>query len=190
MRSMLKKAIFVMALAAAGAAPAQESSSPEAAPVARPTRPERPAAPAVSAGDCATPSIRDRLLADPEAVIRAAGSYGTALNAYSDQLMRWRGDQLVRSGRWTRDDERAFAMRILDDPEFGREAEAGMAMAGEVMQPMIRVADESLPPEERCRSLIAAQDVFDRITASIETQYGIIDRLFEAETQRLGVSLD
>jgi len=190
MRSMLKTAVLAVALWTAAAAPAQDGSSSDAPPVTRPTRPERPAAAAVSASDCATPSVRDRLLADPEAVIEEAARYGTALNAYSDQLMRWRGNQLARTGRWSRDDEVAFGMRILEDPDFSREMEAGFRLAHEVVEPMMKVGDDSRPVEERCLALVAAQDVFDRITASVEIQWAIIDRLFAAEAQRLGVTVE
>ena len=190
MRSMLKTAVLVMALATGAAAPAQDGSSSESPPVARPMRPERPATAAVSATDCATPATRDRLLADPEAVIAEAARYGTALNAYSDQLMRWRGEQLTRTGRWSRDDELAFGMRILENPDFSRELEAGFRLAHEVVEPMMKVGDDSRPAEERCLALVAAQRVFDRVTASVEIQWAIIDRLFAAEAQRLGVTVE
>ena len=146
--------------------------------------------PSPSAADCAAPATRDALLADPEAVIHAAGRYATALNAYSDQLMRWRSDQLVSTGRWTRDDALAFGLRILEDADFSREMETGFRLAHEVVEPMMKVGDDRRPAAERCEALIAAQGVFDRITASVETQWGIIDRLFAAEAQRLGVALD
>ena len=47
------------------------------------------------------------------------------------------------------------------------------------------IGDESVDPVERCRSLIAIQGAFQRITALVELQWGIIDRLFAAEAARL-----
>ena len=95
-----------------------------------------------------------------------------------------------RINRWTQDDKGAFGMRILQDPDFGRELEAGMGLVGEIMEPAMKIGDESVDPVERCRSLIAIQGAFQRITASVELQWGIIDRLFAAEAARLGVALE
>ena len=136
--------------------------------------------------DCEVPATRDALLADPEAAMQAASRYGMELHAYSDQLMEWRSEQLLRSGRWTQDDKGAFGMRILQDPDFSRELEAGLRLVGEMMEPAFKIGDESIAPVERCLSLIAVQNALQRITASVEVQSGLIDRLFAAEAARVG----
>jgi hypothetical protein len=189
MRPGLKAAGLALALLLDNGALAQEQAEAPA-PVTRPAPPRRPELPMPSEADCEVPATRDALLADPEAAMQAASRYGLELNAYSDQLMEWRSDQMLRSGRWTRDDKAAFGMRILQDPEFGRELEAGLGLVGEIMEPAMKIGDESVDPIERCRSLIAIQGAFQRITASVEAQWAIIDRLFAVEAARLGVTLE
>ena len=191
MRSALKAAGIALALLMAGGAQAQEQATlADPAPTTRPTPPQRPDLPLPSGSDCEVPATRDALLADPEAAMQAASRYAMELNAYSDQLMEWRSEQLLRTGRWSQDDKGAFGMRILQDPDFGRELEAGLGLVGEMMEPAMKIGDESLDPVERCRSLIAVQNVLQRIGTSVEVQWGIIDRLFAAEAQRLGVVLN
>jgi hypothetical protein len=104
--------------------------------------------------------------------------------------MAWRGDQLIESGRWTAADRSAFGMRILEDPDFAREMEAGFNLALAVVEPAMMIGDTGLAAGERCRALIAVQDAFDRITVAVERQWAIIDGLFAAEAGRLGVTLD
>ena len=190
MRTALKAAGIALVLLMAGGAQAQEQAPLAAAPTPRPTPPQRPDLPLPSGSDCEVPATRDALLADPEAAMQAASRYAMELNAYSDQLMEWRSEQLLRTGRWSQVDKGAFGMRILQDPDFGRELEAGLGLVGEMMEPAMKIGDESLDPVERCRSLIAVQNVLQRIGTSVEVQWGIIDRLFAAEAQRLGVVLD
>ena len=185
MRIGLKATGIALALLLASGAQAQAP-----APVTRPLPPQRPELPLPSEADCEAPATRDALLADPEAAMQAASRYAMELNAYSDQLMEWRSYQMLQSGHWTEADKGAFGMRILQDPEFGRELEAGLGLVGEMMEPAMKIGDESVDPVERCRSLIAIQGAFQRITASVELQWGIIDRLFAAEAARLGVALE
>ena len=189
MRSGLKAAGLALALLSGSAALAQEQSEAPA-PVARPAPPQRPDLPLPTEADCEVPATRDALLADPETAMQAASRYAMELNAYSDQLMEWRSEQLLQSGRWTQDDKGAFGMRILQDQDFGRELEAGLGLVGEMMEPAMMIGDTSLAPVERCRSLIAVQNVLQRISSSVEVQWGIIDRLFAAEGQRVGATLD
>lgn len=187
MRTGLKAAGIALALLLANSVQAQEQAP---APVTRPVPPQRPELPLPSEADCEVPATRDALLADPEAAMQAASRYAMELNAYSDQLMEWRSDEMLRSGHWTSEDKAAFGMRILQDPEFGRELEAGLGLAGEIMEPAMKIGDESVDPVDRCRSLIAIQGAFQRITTSVEVQWTIIDRLFAAEAARLGVTLE
>jgi len=189
MRIGLKATGIALALLLASGSGAQEPTQ-ASNPVTRPVPPQRPELPLPSEADCEAPATRDALLADPEAAMQAASRYAMELNAFSDQLMEWRSDQLLRTGHWTEENRSAFGMRILQDPEFGRELEAGLGLVGEIMEPAMKIGDESVDPAERCRSLIAVQGAFQRITASVEVQWGIIDRLFAAEAARLGVTLE
>ena len=189
MRSGLKAAGLALALLLDGGALAQEQAEAPA-PITRPAPPRRPDLPLPTDADCEVPATRDALLADPEAVIMASSQYARDLNLYTDQLMNWWSEQLIQSGRWTEQDKSEFGMRILQDPEFGREFEAGLDLVGEVMEPAMLIGDESRPADERCRAIIAAQQAFDGITASVEVQWGIINRLFAVEAARLGVSLE
>lgn len=180
-----KVAIF---LALAGPALAKE---PAAAPATvQPTRPERPTLPVVAATDCQDVTRRGALLADPMPIVDAVTSYGRALNAYGQALNQWRSDQLTRSGRWSAENRQHFAMRILDHPEIQRGLEANFGLVGEMMEHSLLIGDARKPPLERCRSLVAIQGYFDRITASVETQWQLIDRMFAQEAVRIGVTLD
>ena len=166
------------------------SASAETRPQQRPAPPERPAIPAPTAADCEVPATRDALLANPERVVEAAAQYGMELNRYSEQLMAWRGGQLIGAGRWTEEQERAFAARLLENEAFVTEAAAGMNMAMDVLEPAMQAADESRPAAERCRSLIAMVDLFDGLTASVERQWLIVDQVYDAEARRLGLNLE
>src|SRR4029453_11879831 len=130
MRMGWKAAGITLALLLVSSAQAQTQAP---APVVRPLPPQRPELPLPSEADCEVPATRDALLADPESAMQAASRYAMELNAYSDQLMEWRSDQMLRSGHWTEEDKSAFGMRILQDPQFRRELEAGRGVAGETL---------------------------------------------------------
>lgn len=162
-----------------------------AAPMARPPAPEQPPALlSLTAQDCEEPARRTKLLRTAEAGMAEVRAYGEALNAHSAALMEWRGEQLVAAGRWTEDDKTRFATEMLSDPTFMTEVEAGMAMATDVIEPAMRAGDESRPELERCHGLVEMHAVFARIMDSVRRQWGIVERLYAAEAQRLGVSLD
>ena len=189
MRSRAKAAALALGLLASVGLASQPAFGGEDA-ASRPQPPRRPALPVVSEADCDVPERREALVADPEAAMQAASSYGRALNHYSERLMEWRSDRFIRAGRWTAADKNAFGMRILQDPDFSRELEQGMRLVGGIMEPAMVIGDEARPAIDRCLALLAIQQAFDGITASVEAQWVIIDRLFAAEAQRLGVTLD
>jgi len=162
-----------------------------AAPTGPPPAPgEPPALLSLTARDCEDPARRAELLRTAEAGMAEVRAYGEALNALSTALMEWRGAQLVAAGRWSEDDKSRFAAEMLSNPEFMTEAEAGMGMAMDVVEPAMRAGDESRPELERCHGLVEMHAVFARITDSVRRQWGIVERLYAAEAQRLGVTLD
>ena len=163
--------------------------SAAAAPEARPAPPQRPAL-RLTEADCAIAERRDPVIADPDSFIAESASYGQALNLHSERLMEWRNRQLRATGHWTDEDETRFGLALIEDPEFAEQVAISLNLAMDTLTPFTRFGEEGRSAQDKCRDLVEAGQLFDRISRSVERQWELIDEAFAAEAARLGISLD
>lgn len=98
-------------------------------PVAPDKRPEPPVLtiPAMpAAGVCETPAGRDAFLAGIDDEMLDFKAFALELSGYSEQLMLWKADQLVKRKAWTKQQSSDFHLALLSDKAFSGGLEATM----------------------------------------------------------------
>jgi hypothetical protein len=118
--------------------------------------------------------------------------YSNALNHYYESLIESSGQRLVRSGRWTAERKRAFEMELAGRPEVSRSMQAILERSLQMMIDLSAVADleQTGRKQEACERVAAMFAHIPQMAALTAQQSEEIDRIYRAEAQRLGVSLD
>ena len=156
MRRVAWLASFGGLLLTIGTTQANAQSSNAASPTEKPHQPAAPRSiiSGMKPEDCARQDLRSRVAADMRMVMPSFLEYPAAVNAYSRLLMDWKTERL-RSGGWTKDDERKFGLMLVTDDRFSVEMEKGFGELEGLMKAMEawtrRTIRPSARPRSRCR---------------------------------------
>jgi hypothetical protein len=150
----------------------------------RPPQLTLPATP--QANVCATAETRAPFMAAFEGQMESVMTYGTESGRYLETLTRWKSQEMIDQGVWTEADSQAFALSMLQDPDFGRRMEATMTSAMQVISALAPAYDESASEESRCRSAVSALGAAQELIANGEEHWNYTIGLYEAEARRRG----
>lgn len=164
-------------------------------PVAPETRPAPPvlAMPAPPpTGVCETPDGRDAFLGEIDSRMQDFLSFAQELTGYSEQLMLWKSDQLIKRKVWTKKQSADFGLALLSDKAFMAPYETLMAdlMGG---MGLALAYGEKLEAGDRtgaCRDAVRMFIWMERMTATAQGQWRMIDTRFEAVAKAKGVTLE
>lgn len=154
---------------------------------ARPTPPQM-TLPDVPANVCATAEGRTTFLAGFEPKLQEIVGYGTAITRYNETLMHWANAQMIAQGLWTQEDASAFALGLLNNPDFMRDTETSMESAMQMIAAVMAYSSAT-DETERCGMAHTALTSAHTSMRLAQSQWQNMGRLYQAEAQRRGGTL-
>jgi len=157
------------------------------APVPPALRP--PARPALDA--CATTEGKAAMISGFESNIENALAFAQAGNRYGDELLHWKGQQLVDKGVWTEKQESAFAAQLLLEPQFLAYFQNSLNLTLNLMKPLGALDDARKAGNEQAQCQAAVDGInamHDLIDSVFKHWQFTIDR-YDAVAKARGVSL-
>jgi hypothetical protein len=118
--------------------------------------------------------------------------YSNGLNHYYESLIEWSGQRLVRSGRWTEERKREFETQLVARPELAESMQGILQRSLQMLIDVSAIADleQKGRKREACERIAEMFARVPQMAALTERQSREIDRIYRAEAERLGVSLD
>lgn len=154
---------------------------------ARPTPPQM-TLPDVPDNVCATAEGRTAFISGFEPKLQEIVGYGTAITRYNETLMHWANAQMIAQGLWTQEDSTAFALSLLNNPEFMRDTETSVESAMQLIA-AIMAYSSATDETERCGLAHTALTSAHTSMRLAQSQWQNMGRLYQAEAQRRGGTL-
>lgn len=161
--------------------------------IERPVPPALHMPPPLDTAECNHPGRAEGVLdafwpTDARSLMEAA----LAGQGYLADLRQWYGQEMIDKGAWLESEADEFETDMFNDPEFATEFEQRMELVAPLMESLAAYAERTVARDGAgaCRAALPGLDILRSVIAADANQRIRTTSSYQAEAQRLGVTLD